>query len=374
MKKLLLVLIVCLCQLLCGCSLVSPPIQEVTYLDESMAEMRYSYQQLTEVEKATYTALYDGIENMDKKIKLPYTISGKEYEKVFNLVYRQEPSFFYLDTQYMLSDKMSEVKMLYQISEEKKEEFQREIDEKALPILEAVNQKETEYEKILYIHDYIAEVCQYSQEVDVNTSTIYGCLVNNLAQCEGYAKTLLYLARESGLSAMTVVGQTDDGVNHEWNIVRIDGKYYNMDLTWNDPFTKENIDRTWHLYFNVMDNEINDITHFPSGNNYAPPECNSTDANYYYMNGLVASNYNEAYSIIKREATIAVNSNKDYIDIKFANKEVFEQVKKALFDNGEIFTILNDVNTNEKYKIDADQYIHQEKDGVWCISIGLIYK
>ncbi len=374
MKKLLLVLVICLCRLLCGCTLISPPTQEVTYLDENMVKLRYPYQQLTEVEKATYTALYDGIENMDKKIKLPYTISGKEYEKVFNLVYRQEPSFFYLDTQYMLSDKMSEVKMLYQISDEEKEEFQQEIDEKSLPILNAVNQMETEYEKILYIHDYIAETCQYSQDVDANTSTIYGCLVNNLAQCEGYAKTLLYLVRESGLSAMTVVGQTDDGVNHEWNIVQIDGKYYNMDLTWNDPFSKESIDRTWHLYFNVMDNEINDITHFPSDNNYIPPECNSNDANYYYMNELVASTYDEAYSIIKREANVAVNSNKDYIDIKFANKEVFEQVKKALFDNGEIFTILNDVNTNNKYKIDADQYIQQEKNGVWCISIGFIYK
>jgi len=205
-------------------------------------------------------------------------------------------------------------------------------------------------------------------------NTIYGCLVNNLSQCEGYAKTLLYLARESGLSAMTVVGQTNDGVNHEWNIVRIDGKYYNIDLTWNDPLSEEDTGRQWYLYFNVRDDEINNITHFPSGNNYTPPECNSTDANYYYMNGLVADSYEEAYSIIKREATTAINSKKDYVDVKFTNKEVFEQVKKALFDNGEIFTILNDVNTNDYYKIDADQYVLQEKDGIWCVSIGLVYK
>ena len=173
---------------------------------------------------------------------------------------------------------------------------------------------------------------------------------------------------------MTVVGQTNNGVNHEWNIVRIDGKYYNIDLTWNDPLSEEDTGRQWYLYFNVRDDEINNITHFPSGNNYTPPECNSTDANYYYMNGLVADSYEEAYSIIKREATTAINSKKDYVDVKFTNKEVFEQVKKALFDNGEIFTILNDVNTNDYYKIDADQYVLQEKDGIWCVSIGLVYK
>lgn len=374
MKKLLFTLVLCACQFLTGCTLTAESSPKAKYLDEDMAELRYPYQQLSEIEKATYTALYYGINNMDEKIKLPYTLDSQEYEKVFNLLYRQESSFFYLDTQYFLSDKMSEAKMIYHISKEEKQDYQREINEKVLPILEAVSQKKTEYEKILYIHDYLAKNCQYSQNDEPNMNTIYGCLVNNLSQCEGYAKTLLYLARESGLSAMTVVGQTNDGVNHEWNIVRIDGKYYNIDLTWNDPLSEEDTGRQWYLYFNVRDDEINNITHFPSGNNYTPPECNSTDANYYYMNGLVADSYEEAYSIIKREATTAINSKKDYVDVKFTNKEVFEQVKKALFDNGEIFTILNDVNTNDYYKIDADQYVLQEKDGIWCVSIGLVYK
>lgn len=374
MKKLLFILVLCVCQFLTGCTLTAESPPQAKYLDENMAELRYPYQQLSEIEKATYTALYYGIKNMDEKIKLPYTLDSQEYEKVFNLLYRQESSFFYLDTQYFLSDKMSEAKMIYHISKEEKQDYQREINEKVLPILEAVSQKETEYEKILYIHDYLAKNCQYSQNDEPNMNTIYGCLVNNLSQCEGYAKTLLYLARESGLSAMTIVGQTNNGVNHEWNVVRVDGKYYNIDLTWNDPLSEEDTGRQWYLYFNVRDDEINNITHFPSGNNYIPPECNSTESNYYYMNNLMASTYEEAYSIIKREATLAINSSRDYIDIKFINKEVYENVKEVLFDNGEIFSLLNDVNANNNNGIDADQYVLQEKDGIWCVSIGLVYK
>lgn len=373
-RLLLSIIVLGISHLLSGCRFISQPLMQIDYLDESMAELRYPYQQLTEVEKATYTVLYNSIKNMDERIKLPYTLSSYEYEKVFNLLYRQEPDFFYLDTQYMLADKMSEVRMLYQMSKEEKEEYQRRIDEKASNILDAVNQKETEYEKLLYIHDYIIENCQYSQDSDADTSTIYGCLVNNSAQCEGYAKTLIYLARKSGLSAMAVVGQTNDGINHEWNIVRVDGKYYNIDLTWDDPSFEEDSGRAWHLYFNVKDNEIHNITHFPSGNNYTLPKCDSNDSNYYYINKLVASNYDEAYNIIKQEAIYAIDLRKDYIDIKFTDKEVFEQVKKSLFNNGRIFEILNDINTNDKNKIDSDQYIMHEKQGINCISIGLIYK
>ena len=47
-----------------------------------------------------------------------------------------------------------------------------------------------DYEKALYIHDYIVNKCRYLEESD-NTeyeSTAYGCLVEGVANCEGYAK------------------------------------------------------------------------------------------------------------------------------------------------------------------------------------------
>jgi len=163
MKKLLFTLVLCACQFLTGCTLTAESSPKAKYLDEDMAELRYPYQQLSEIEKATYTALYYGINNMDEKIKLPYTLDSQEYEKVFNLLYRQESSFFYLDTQYFLSDKMSEAKMIYHISKEEKQDYQREINEKVLPILEAVSQKKTEYEKILYIHDYLAKLPVFTE-------------------------------------------------------------------------------------------------------------------------------------------------------------------------------------------------------------------
>ena len=52
-----------------GYTLTAESSPKAKYLDEDMAELRYPYQQLSEIEKATYTALYYGINNMDEKIK-----------------------------------------------------------------------------------------------------------------------------------------------------------------------------------------------------------------------------------------------------------------------------------------------------------------
>lgn len=69
--------------------------------------------------------------------------------------------------------------------------------------------------------------------------SIYGALVNKLCVCEGYAKSFKYLANQFGYeceimqgNATNSSGQTE---SHAWNCIKLNGKWYLVDATWDDP-------------------------------------------------------------------------------------------------------------------------------------------
>lgn len=97
----------------------------------------------------------------------------------------------------------------------------------------------SEYEKIRTIYDYICENIVYDNDSTSKLKyTAYAALINRTAVCQGYASLFYRLALTCGLSSRMVagIGYHDDacteGENHGWNIVAIDGVYYNLDTTW----------------------------------------------------------------------------------------------------------------------------------------------
>ena len=96
------------------------------------------------------------------------------------------------------------------------------------------------YNKVKQVHDYLIDNIVYDSESDLSLSHgIYGALVNNLAVCDGYAKSFKYILDNIGISCVEVCGvaQNSNGEteNHAWNDVLIDGNWYAVDVTWDDP-------------------------------------------------------------------------------------------------------------------------------------------
>ena len=96
----------------------------------------------------------------------------------------------------------------------------------------------TEYKKIRAIYDYMCANIYYEEnDTSKLKYTAYAALIKKSAVCQGYAGLFYRLALESGLSARVVagIGSHDDSFtnveNHGWNIVAIDGVYYNLDAT-----------------------------------------------------------------------------------------------------------------------------------------------
>lgn len=102
----------------------------------------------------------------------------------------------------------------------------------------------SEYEKVKAIHDYLVIHVDYDYEnlsagtLPDSAFTADGALLAHSAVCEGYAKAFSLLCDLSGVENTLVYGTADDGTgvqSHAWNQVRVDGAWYNMDVTWDDP-------------------------------------------------------------------------------------------------------------------------------------------
>ena len=86
-----------------------------------------------------------------------------------------------------------------------------------------------------------------------------------------------------GKAADDLSGNASSDTLHAWNMVKIDGKSYYVDLTWDINLSDKNIIR--HDYFNLTDMDIA-IDHTIDKN---LPSCKAYDDNYFYKNGLVVT-------------------------------------------------------------------------------------
>lgn len=129
----------------------------------------------------------------------------------------------------------------------------------------------SDYEKVLKAHDWLVDNVDYDSKADNNVYNIYGAFVNKKAVCEGYAEAFKYLMDKSGIKCILVTGtaQNSEGniENHEWDEVQINGKWYAVDVTWDDPILKNGAKLTnslKHKYLLKGSNLIKE-NHFEDG-------------------------------------------------------------------------------------------------------------
>mgnify|MGYP002535627712 FL=1 len=111
-----------------------------------------------------------------------------------------------------------------------------QMDQAVSNVLKSLNlSNKTDYQKIKAIYDYICSNITYDY-VNLNDDsyllkhTAYAALINKTAVCQGYATLFYRLSLEAGVDTRVITG--DSGGPHAWNIVKLNGKYYNLDSTW----------------------------------------------------------------------------------------------------------------------------------------------
>ena len=134
------------------------------------------------------------------------------------------------------------------------------------------NKRDNTYDNIKLVHDYLVESIEYDQTVSqTNIYDIYGALVKKESVCEGYAKSFKYLMDSVEIPSVIVAGEGTNSEgsteNHAWNYVELDGKWYAIDCTWDDPIIiggGKLSNSAKYKYFLKGESEFNQ-SHFPSG-------------------------------------------------------------------------------------------------------------
>lgn len=129
----------------------------------------------------------------------------------------------------------------------------------------------TDVEKALIIHDYLVREVDYSLAVQNgwdysdDVFTLKGVFVDRIAVCQGYATAYSFLLNEVGVESMIV---SSNAMNHAWNLVNIDGNWYHVDVTWDDPTNGYEVDFcrggfVRHEHFLRSDEEfLNELEHY----------------------------------------------------------------------------------------------------------------
>lgn len=115
-------------------------------------------------------------------------------------------------------------------------EQEAQLDTAVEELLTGLDPSGTDYEKLCTVYDYICANITYDYDNLENTDymlkhTAYAALIDKTAVCQGYAALLYRLALEMGIDCRMITG-TGNGGGHAWNIVKLNGLYYNADSTW----------------------------------------------------------------------------------------------------------------------------------------------
>jgi len=102
----------------------------------------------------------------------------------------------------------------------------------------------TTYEKIKYVHDWLINNLTYDTTYqEENIHNIYGALTNANVVCEGYARAYKYILDGLEIPCLLISGTATNSEgkteSHAWNDIKIDDKWYAIDLTWDDPIITE---------------------------------------------------------------------------------------------------------------------------------------
>lgn len=115
----------------------------------------------------------------------------------------------------------------------------------------------SDFEKEIMIIKWLVANCSYEKGENWENSTAYSCIVNGKAQCAGYADAFLQTAKACGLEARYVYNTT-----HAWNLVKLDGDWYHVDVTWEDPVGSNSygFSSLRNKYINLEDSQIKGIS------------------------------------------------------------------------------------------------------------------
>ena len=154
--------------------------------------------------------------------------------------------FSHIETEYDSLGRVS-IRIMKTYKENEIQEIEKKVDELYSQLVNPASSIEN---NIMSIHDYIINNSKYDSDrsdnniINYKSNIAYGPLFEGHAICGGYTDLMELFLEKMNVKSFKI--SSDD---HVWNAVFINNNWYHLDLTWDDPVSKDGKDYLEHNYF-----------------------------------------------------------------------------------------------------------------------------
>ena len=256
----------------------------------------YYGRQLSGVDHIVYSQLVLGLKKMEPKIGL-YGGDFDSVSRISQLVLADHPEIFWFAGAGQVTQKGSQLffSPFYTMSEGVKNSRQKQLEQAAKSFKRSVRGRKTSYDRLEAAFTWLVKNTTYVDGAPDNQN-ICSVFLNHKSVCAGYAKSLQYLLQSVGIECLYVWGDVIGKGRHGWNIVNLDGAYYQTDVTLGDRSFSDGTSvgnglpaelEAEYGYMCMTDEEarrdrIENVTEL----GVTLPACISTAMNYYRRNNL----------------------------------------------------------------------------------------
>lgn len=117
-----------------------------------------------------------------------------------------------------------------------------------------INNNMSDYDKIITFHDYIINKYSYDENKGYKSYSAYTLITKGTAICGGYSDLMAIYLNKLGLKNYKISSDT-----HIWNFVNLDGVWYHIDATWDDPVASDGVPRLLHNFFMISTEDLHKL-------------------------------------------------------------------------------------------------------------------
>ena len=296
--------------------------RRINYQYDFIMDLRegLGYKYLSPLEQQAYKIMLDAFSQMASSFDCSMIDKNIDLMKVVQVVLGDNPFIIYFDkTKIRIEESSIEERMVLSAGRSKRqikttrssgrriiltgvrEKPQADkmiisLDKKVNRIISSIKKtSDDDYSLLISLYKYLQENIIYCKGKNISfvSHNAYGALINGTAVCDGFSSAFSLLAQKLGYQCMLAAGNSAYSMssyeNHAWNIIKINNKYYHMDITW-DARKFEDCEAHSFVYFAVNDL---DMAADHSWSNKTAPACSGSDFSYYKKNGLFINNFQQ---------------------------------------------------------------------------------